>query len=228
MAVYQMITLKFGCDFMPLLIDVPYGDKEKVKLLGAKWKPQYKKWYIERKADYPKFIEWIKYDTNCYAKIICDYFYIVETLVNCSNCNSVVKNISLAEENSLFIINPKTTDKFPISYSDSIFFTTSFIKFLPFEALKYLKCNYNFYLDYKNSIDTLYYVNHCSECGIQINSNISGFPFYSKNTVFNKVKLKYDIYADIDISQHDVFSNINIDEYSIKKHSLFVDSGLEF
>lgn len=209
---------------MPLLINVPYADKEIVKLLGAKWKPQYKKWYVERKADYPKFIEWIINDTVRYTKIVCDYFYIVETFANCCYCNNVVKQITFAEEKSLFITNPKTTDGFPIEYSNDIFLTTSFIKYLPYEALQYLKYNYNFYLDNRNSFYDFCYMNHCSKCG----NPIHNFSVNSKNLVFNKVRLKYDIYADIDIAQNDVFSYTNLDEYSIKENSLFVDTGIEF
>lgn len=33
---------------MSLIINVPFSEKDEVKLLGAKWSPTLKKWYVEK------------------------------------------------------------------------------------------------------------------------------------------------------------------------------------
>lgn len=42
-----------------LFLDVPYKEKDEAKLLGARWNPEMKKWYVEKRFDYPKFAKWI-------------------------------------------------------------------------------------------------------------------------------------------------------------------------
>ena len=34
-----------------LLLDVPYGEKDTVKALGAKWNPEIKRWYVKNRSD---------------------------------------------------------------------------------------------------------------------------------------------------------------------------------
>lgn len=41
---------------MSLLLDVPYSEKDEAKKLGARWNPELKKWYVEDKKNYAKFI----------------------------------------------------------------------------------------------------------------------------------------------------------------------------
>ena len=37
---------------MSLILNVPYKEKDEAKALGAKWNPQLKKWYVEKRMDY--------------------------------------------------------------------------------------------------------------------------------------------------------------------------------
>ena len=41
---------------MALILQVPYEEKDEAKALGAKWNPQLRKWYVESRRDYHKFI----------------------------------------------------------------------------------------------------------------------------------------------------------------------------
>ena len=36
---------------MSLIIDVPYTEKDEAKSLGAKWNPNFKKWYVEERKN---------------------------------------------------------------------------------------------------------------------------------------------------------------------------------
>ena len=50
---------------MALYLNVPYGEKDEAKSLGAKWDAKVKKWYIDMARDeYVKFSKWILKDTD--------------------------------------------------------------------------------------------------------------------------------------------------------------------
>lgn len=66
---------------MSLFLNVSYEDKDEVKALGARWNPELKKWYVENKKNYPKFMKWILGDKE-QAYILCDYFYVVEGIIH--------------------------------------------------------------------------------------------------------------------------------------------------
>lgn len=43
-----VIFIMIGVVNMSLIINVPFSEKDEVKLLGAKWSPTLKKWYVEK------------------------------------------------------------------------------------------------------------------------------------------------------------------------------------
>ena len=42
-----------------IVLDVPYKEKEEVKVLGARWDPQIRKWYIPADQNPKPFARWI-------------------------------------------------------------------------------------------------------------------------------------------------------------------------
>ena len=58
-----------------LLLDVRYEEKEEAKKLGAKWNPTLKKWYVQKREDYPKFAKWILKQGSM---VVCDAIYVLE------------------------------------------------------------------------------------------------------------------------------------------------------
>lgn len=52
-----------------LFLNVSYGEKDEAKVLGAKWNPECKKWYVENKENYPKFAKWISEQGTI---VVCD------------------------------------------------------------------------------------------------------------------------------------------------------------
>lgn len=80
---------------MPVLLNVPYAEKEEVKALGAKWDSNLKKWYAIR--DYPKFRKWIgiKEDREM-VSVYSDYIYIVEGMIECYKCHKMTPVIGFS------------------------------------------------------------------------------------------------------------------------------------
>lgn len=40
-------------------LEVPYAEKDEAKLLGARWDPQQKKWYVPREIELTEFGRWL-------------------------------------------------------------------------------------------------------------------------------------------------------------------------
>lgn len=212
---------------MAILINVPNKDSNKVKLLGAKWKPQYKKWCVERKADYPKFIQWILRNEN-YTSIVCDFFYIAEATLKCEYCNSETKVIAFGIENCLEIKDYYSAHDFPYEYIYGDIFFSSFIDPLPNRFKTYLRQKYNYYDEYDFS--DVYGTNHCINCGSMQGQpgfliDIFEKPACIRDQKINlyKVKLNYDLISDVNLYLCDYTDNFNKDE----DYNNFFDSGIE-
>ena len=68
---------------MRLYLNVPYGEKEEAKALGAKWDPRVKKWYTDSDPDhYVRFAKWILRETDD-ALIATEYLHIIEGVRPC-------------------------------------------------------------------------------------------------------------------------------------------------
>jgi hypothetical protein len=51
-----------------IVLEVPYKEKDEVKMLGARWDPQIKKWYIPADQNPKLFARWIMDDQMETAK----------------------------------------------------------------------------------------------------------------------------------------------------------------
>jgi hypothetical protein len=53
---------------MRINLNVPYGDKEKAKSLGAKWDVSTKRWYVLNPEDLKPFAKWMDKDVMSFYK----------------------------------------------------------------------------------------------------------------------------------------------------------------
>jgi len=86
---------------LPLLLNVPFSEKDEAKSLGAKWNSQLKKWYVDNKVEYHKFRKWFhNEDTDL---IVSDCLYIAVGNHTCFKCQKDIKVVSLAANNYVII-----------------------------------------------------------------------------------------------------------------------------
>ncbi len=213
---------------MSLLIDIPYCDKDEAKLLGAKWNPELKKWFIKNKSDYPKFSKWIVKGEG-YTTILCDYFYIVLGVRKCFKCHKLTNVMCFAVKNFLLMGKSQNEFDFPYEYFHNDVHISPIIKSLPEGFLGFLNDKYKFYFDFSKTTGDSYFANHCDHCGM-IQGNYYLFeepdsPFYvdsvecaSELNLF-KIKLKYDLICDLDFS-------IGSDDYLIEKYAKLHDTDI--
>ena len=51
-----------------IILEVPFKEKEEVKMLGARWDPQIRKWYVPADQNARPFARWIANDQKSGAK----------------------------------------------------------------------------------------------------------------------------------------------------------------
>lgn len=97
--VFLVIWKTDGRVAIMMLLNVPYSEKDMAKQLGAKWNPNLKKWYVQERENYYKFLNWIlDGKQNGDIEILCDCFYIVEGVRECFKCHNKTRVVGFAVE----------------------------------------------------------------------------------------------------------------------------------
>ena len=194
---------------MSLILNVPYEEKDEAKALGAKWNPQLKKWYVEKRKDYHKFIKWILGGKE-QVYILCDCIYIVEGIHTCFKCRNLTKVIGYGIKKYFDVCNPEVYgEEDAWSFEDDEIHIASHIYPLPEKLLNYLKDKYGYFKSYSQTVQSSYLANHCSNCKV-IQGDFYLFgevdsPFFidseerAKQLKLYKIPLKNDIIVEGDI-----------------------------
>ena len=207
---------------MSLIIDVPYAEKNEAKSLGAKWNPNFKKWYVEERKNYYKFEKWILGNKEN-VSILCDYFYIVEGTHICFKCNKPTKVIGFGVKNFFEVFDSKEYDNEDnFCYYDDIIHIASHIEPLSKDLLDKLKEKYNYFESYSKTVNASYLANHCLNCkAIQGEFFLFGevdTPFFvdsiekAKKLKLYKIPLENDLIVDLDIG-------FGSEDYLIEKYA---------
>ena len=214
-----------------LYLDVPYKEKDEAKALGAKWNPSLKKWYVQDKKDYYKFLKWTLGDEEC-ATIVCDHIYIVEGERECFKCHKPTKVIGFGVENMFELSNPGIYDNVdnPCKYLDNEIHITNYLENSTDDFLKFLSQRFGYYSDYSRIAGRDFY-NHCSHCGV-LQGNFYLFaevdsPFFihseeeAKKLTLYKIKIENDfVFSD--------YPSYSTTDWMIKEYAKIINLKNEF
>lgn len=223
----QTKLINEGGDGM-LLLNVPYGDKDEAKKLGARWNPELKKWYVQKREDYPKFAKWILTQGSIVA---CDAIYVLEGKQNCFKCGKETRVIGFALENFFeFEGDPYDEEGVEYTYWSDVIRIVGPIDPIPDPILKYLQSKYNYKDRYSSTTGESHINNCCDNCDVlqgdfylfhEVNS-----PFFIdseekvKDLKIYRINLKHDIIINASVSisstdemikQYGRYSLLNID-----------------
>lgn len=192
-----------------LILNVPYNEKEDAKHLGARWNPTIKKWYVENKEDYYKFVHWIKPFGNI---VVIDELYIIEGTQKCFKCGKdtrvigfgIDKHLSLdglldqESENMEEVLNEM---RFEINKDD--IHIVGPIDPTPKPLMEYIQSKYNYKMRYSKTTHRSSINNCCDNCDVLqgdffLFSEVdSPFFIHSEEDVeklkIYKIKLKHDL-----------------------------------
>lgn len=158
---------------MSLLLDVPYAQKDAAKALGAKWNPEIKKWYVEKRSDYTKFRPWFHSPKT--TMIVCDQIYIVQSYRECFYCHKKTPIVSLAADSYVLVGTSE------IKTGGDIDFLCWLIE-MPQRLQEFLK-PYHVSYKYSNVLHKHYFGSCCYYCKLLQGDNYAHFdpkdaPFY--------------------------------------------------
>jgi len=198
---------------LPLLLNVPFAEKDEAKSLGARWNPQLKKWYVNDREKYHKFSKWFhNRDTNL---IVCDYLYIAVGNQTCFKCKSDTKVISLAADYYAVIDDEEGESEI---FNEEINFISN-ISDMPVNLQKFLDDNFKYSRRYSRTSQSYYFANHCNNCGVYQRVSDDG-PFYidseesASKLVLYAIKLKNDL-------EFNAFNSWGSLDWMIKEYATF-------
>ncbi|MGF0040278.1 DUF5710 domain-containing protein [Peptoniphilaceae bacterium SGI.131] len=206
-----------------LFLNVPYNEKDDVKYLGAKWNPDIKKWYVEEKEDYHKFLKWIMAQGNM---VIIDSIYVVEGLHKCFKCGNYTRVIGFGIDNH-FSTNSSPED-YDI-YQEDIHIVGS-INPIPKKLLTFLQKKYNYKERYSYTTNTNNISNCCDHCDILqgdffiYNEVDSPFFIHSKDEVEKLIIYKIKLKNDLIVNCNDGEASF---DYMFKKYGKIVELNIE-
>lgn len=186
-----------------LLLNVPYEEKDEAKSLGARWNPELKKWYVERKENYHKFKKWIsRLDSFV---VVCDYIYIVEGVKKCFRCGKDTRVVAFGIEDCIEFGEDTAEEGFYEDFEGIINIASS-INPMPKVLEECLTEVYNYSYRYSKTVKHSYWANGCDNCDM-IQGNFYLFnevdsPFFitnpqdAHNLTIYKIPLKYDMVFD--------------------------------
>lgn len=189
-----------------LLLNVPYAEKDQAKALGARWKPEYKKWSVFFGKDYHKFDKWIPFDQGSY--IICDYVYLIVGKHECFKCHKSTRVVGLGIEKYMTMFKDENGTRMYRYHKDDIHLAP-IVDGLPKNICDFLASYFGVKYGYSNVVKQSYIANHCQNCGV-LQGNFYLFdevdsPFFItdeedvRKLDIYKVKLPYDIICNADI-----------------------------
>lgn len=225
---------------MTLLLNVPFDEKNEVKDMGAGWNPTIKKWYVQDKKEYYKFVKWFSGDSHL-DLIICDHLYILEGSHTCFKCKKKttvigfgIENYIMFELEDLFEENSLDEDMLEaegiVEHHDGEINIASQIEPLPIKLMEFIQGKYNYKLTHSKFAGSTYLANRCDHCDtLQGNhflfSEVDS-PFFLQNEEdVSKLKFyKVDLLYDLPVSASVGWSST---DYLIKEHGRFHSINLD-
>ena len=220
-----------------LFLEVDYDIKDKVKRLGARWNPEIKKWYVEKKEDYKRFAQYILKNFED-AIVVKDYIYLVISKQQCWKCKKETEVIALCIPQRIEFRN------LPLyRWEDGEFDIESeeynYKKFEFSEDKFDIEDTFNYKLKYSHTTKRKEYANCCQHCD-SLQGNYFLFdevdsPFnimnreMAKKLTFIKFNLKNDFILYGYSPTITLISNYSDEERNndIKNFSTFIDSKIE-
>ncbi|WP_267524228.1 DUF5710 domain-containing protein [Campylobacter sp. MG1] len=202
-----------------LLLDVNYNEKDEAKKLGARWNPELKKWYVNDRKDYHKFIKFINGNI-----IIIDNLYLIEGKQNCFKCGKETRVIGFGIDKYINIDD----DYINFSNDDDIHIVGA-IEPIPEKLIKYIQEKYNYKMRFSKTTQTSNMSNCCDNCDI-LQGNFFLFnevdsPFFI-TSIDDVKRLKiYKITLDNDITINADYSYANYD-FMFKKYGNIIELKL--
>jgi hypothetical protein len=172
-----------------LILDIPYNEKDEAKRIGAKWDPNIKKWYVNDKEDYHKFVKWIEPIGNI---VIIDALYLIEGIQKCFRCQKETRVIGFGIDKHLSICS---LEDYKQDINQEEIHIVGPIYPIPDKLLQYLQGKYNYKMRFSKTTGKTNISNCCDYCDV-----LQGDFF-----LYNEVDSPFFIYSEEDVKELKIY-----------------------
>ena len=217
---------------MPLLLNVPFAEKDIAKSKGARWNPELKKWIAPKKKYYSDFVDWISKDA--FYSIICDHFYIIEGTRTCYKCHQSTRVIGFGIED-YYSIEPDEDEPnkhwINSSIDKELIRITSEVKPLPEPVSQYIQNTWNNRISHSRKTQRPYLSNRCDHCGA-LQGKFPLFcevdsPFFIRTPADAAKLTLHKITTQYDLIVEELELGYCTTDFLIKKCAKMIDSGIQ-
>lgn len=207
---------------MPLLLNVPYAEKDEAKALGARWNPKSKHWYATYKKEYYKYRKWFQSDNT--SLIVCDSVFVGVATRNCFKCKKETTVISLLTNSYVDV-----SDDWSFLEWGEMHFVQDVTE-LPDNLAQYLDEKYCYRKGFSQTTSSYYYGNHCNHCGVLQGNHFIyevGSSFFIYDEASAKALTLYEIPVINDLEMEATVS-LGSTDWMIGQYANIIDSGLTY
>ncbi|MDQ1835226.1 DUF5710 domain-containing protein [Massilia scottii] len=148
-------------------LNVPFGEKDEAKGLGARWDGSLKLWYIPDGVSSAAFSRWIPAEPD--IGLQCDTYFIAETTTNCWRCHerTTVFGFILPAGHASLEEDDDDQDSYAWRQYDEPTIVHYVTDLLPSVASRMKAFSRNYRIDFSKTTESSYWMNHCEHCGMK-------------------------------------------------------------
>ena len=141
----------------PQILEVPFEDKDKAKVLGAKWDASNKLWFVEASADIDLFYDW--WPSNDYNPCYSNFYYVALSQRTCRICRKQtdITAIIIPQEGQFWSRHHITICRIPAYLTEVRWLDKNVID-------EIVAINPMYYRNYSKTLEMSYWMNHCQHC----------------------------------------------------------------
>lgn len=146
-------------------LKVPYGEKDEAKLLGARWDPATKTWYVPPGKQLDPFMKWLPFAPD--IGIRCDKYFVAQTATKCWRCGDATRVMG--------IVLPSGHETLESDDNGSAWWIRQFEPCFVFYitelaapvATHVSRISPNYRVDFSKTTSSSYLMNHCEHCNMK-------------------------------------------------------------
>jgi hypothetical protein len=151
-------------------LDVPYVDKDQVKIWGARWDPAKRVWYVPEGVDPRPLAAWFPIQQDDGFCVRADHYYIGQTNKSCWKCHKQTAVFGFLLDKGHDVLTdydcPNSGRYVQFWEHVEVPATLDYVSHLPDAMQKRMaSLTADFYPDRSNMASSTYWINHCEWCG---------------------------------------------------------------
>jgi len=154
-----------GCNAMPpIVLNVPFHEKDDAKQLGARWDAIRKTWFVPDYTDTAPFAKWLPQDSD--INLRCTLYFIAQSVRACWHCDrdSHVFSFLLPRGHQTRQDSDASTEWEPQGSEAIIYYITQ----IPESVQMQMRSVTGHYRnDFSKTTQSFYWMNHCEHCGMK-------------------------------------------------------------